>query len=472
LTSERSYTAPCPGCGAPVEFRSAQSTHAVCSFCRSTVVRDGATLARIGKIAERFEDFSPLQLLARGLWQARPFTLVGRLRLPTSETPIVSILLVLFNQAELTFECLRALRLALDVPCEVILVDNASSDRTGELLDRIDGAKIVRNAENLHFLRGVNGGAELARGRHMLLLNNDTRLAAGSIAAAVERLDAESDLGAVGGRIVLLDGTLQEAGSIIWRDGSCLGYGRGDDPWAPEHQFRRDVDYCSGAFLMVPRALFETLGRFDLRFAPAYYEETDLCMRIREAGFRVGYDPRICMSHFEFASSESSQAALDLQAAHQKVFVDRHAATLDRGHLPSGSRPLLARMRGEHRGRVLIVDDQIPYPHLGAGYPRALDIVRAAHQAGWFVTFYPASFPDADFAEAYRVLPPELEVAAERGRDGLVRFMREREGYYDSVLISRPRQPPMTERCWTHSPTTAGSQRVHWRHSPAGHRPG
>jgi endogenous inhibitor of DNA gyrase (YacG/DUF329 family) len=78
--SQRTYTAPCPGCGAPVEFRSAQSTHAVCSFCRSTVVRDGATLARIGKVAERFEDFSPLQLLARGQWQGRGFTLVGRLQ--------------------------------------------------------------------------------------------------------------------------------------------------------------------------------------------------------------------------------------------------------------------------------------------------------------------------------------------------------------------------------------------------------
>ncbi|MEJ8835642.1 DUF4178 domain-containing protein [Ramlibacter sp. AN1133] len=80
MTSERTYTAPCPGCGAAVEFRSAQSTHAVCSFCRSTVVRDGATLARIGKVAERFEDFSPLQLLARGRWQGRAFTLVGRLQ--------------------------------------------------------------------------------------------------------------------------------------------------------------------------------------------------------------------------------------------------------------------------------------------------------------------------------------------------------------------------------------------------------
>jgi endogenous inhibitor of DNA gyrase (YacG/DUF329 family) len=79
-TPQRSYTAPCPGCGAPVEFRSAQSTHAVCSFCHSTVVRDGDTLARIGKVAERFEDFSPLQLLARGTWQGHAFTLVGRLQ--------------------------------------------------------------------------------------------------------------------------------------------------------------------------------------------------------------------------------------------------------------------------------------------------------------------------------------------------------------------------------------------------------
>jgi hypothetical protein len=78
--NQRTYTAPCPGCGAPVEFRSAQSTHAVCSFCRSTVVRDGATLSRIGKVAERFEDFSPLQLQARGRWQGRDFTLVGRLQ--------------------------------------------------------------------------------------------------------------------------------------------------------------------------------------------------------------------------------------------------------------------------------------------------------------------------------------------------------------------------------------------------------
>jgi len=80
LAAERTYVAPCPGCGAPVEFRSAQSAFAVCSYCRSTVVRDGETLSRIGKVAEVFEDYSPLQLMAGGRWQGRDFTLVGRLQ--------------------------------------------------------------------------------------------------------------------------------------------------------------------------------------------------------------------------------------------------------------------------------------------------------------------------------------------------------------------------------------------------------
>ena len=77
---QRAYRAPCPGCGAPVDFRSAQSTHAVCAYCQSTVVRQGETLARIGKMAELFNDFSPLQLQAAGVFQGQPFTVIGRLQ--------------------------------------------------------------------------------------------------------------------------------------------------------------------------------------------------------------------------------------------------------------------------------------------------------------------------------------------------------------------------------------------------------
>jgi GT2 family glycosyltransferase len=363
-----------------------------------------------------------------------------RLTLPTSDAPEVSILLVLFNQAELTFQCLRSLQFALDRPSEIIIADNASSDRTHALLDRIDGARIIRNAENLHFLRGVNGAAADARGKYLLLLNNDTRVTPGAIAAAVERLETEADLGAVGGPIELLDGTLQEAGSVIWADGTCRGNGREGDPMQSDFQFRRDVDYCSGAFLMMPRALFEDLGRFDEAFAPAYYEETDLCMRIWESGRRIAYEPRAHVTHFEFGSSSTSASALALQAAHHKVFVQRHKAELLATHHPAGSSMLQARMRGRFEGRVLIIEDQVPYPQLGAGYPRAMDIVEAADAAGWFVTLYPLIYGDVDWRAAYApgVVPRGVEIAAECGAPLLVEFLRERAGYYDAVIVSRP----------------------------------
>ncbi|MFA5321617.1 MAG: rhamnan synthesis F family protein, partial [Smithella sp.] len=359
-----------------------------------------------------------------------------RISIPVSDKPAVSVILVLFNQAELTFHCLQSLQFMLDVPAEVIIVDNASTDHTAALLDRVDGARILRKSDNLHFLRGVNAGAEIARGKHLLLLNNDTRVKAGSIASAYQRLEEEKSIGAVGGKIVLLDGTLQEAGSIIWRDGSCLGYGRGRDPGDAEFQFLRDVDYCSGCFLMVRRDLFERLRGFDKEFAPAYYEETDLCMRIRQAGFRVVYDPNVEVMHFEFGSSANS--AFALQQRNRNIFTERHRSALAAYHMPSDSRHLDARMRMRHKRRVLVVDDRVPFPSLGAGYPRASHLLGALVKAGCFVTHYPLIFPEVSFAEAYALLPRELEIIAGLGRMGLIKFLQNRIGYYDTVIISRP----------------------------------
>ena len=170
-----------------------------------------------------------------------------RLSLLAASEPRVSILIVLFNQAELTLHCLRSLALEAGPEAEIIILDNNSTDRTGALLDRLDGARVIRMEENLHFLRGVNRAARDARGHYLLLLNNDTRVEPGAIAAAAARLDADSNLGAVGGPIVMLDGSLQEAGCIIWSNGHTQGYGRGRDPNDWEFKFRRDVDYCSGA---------------------------------------------------------------------------------------------------------------------------------------------------------------------------------------------------------------------------------
>ena len=187
--------------------------------------------------------------------------------LPESNSPKVSILLVFFNQAHLSLLCLESIiEHASEV--EVIIVDNHSTDKTAQLLNLISGAKLIKNQDNLGFVKAVNQGAALAGAEHILLLNNDTRLEQGAIEYANETLESGEDIGAVGGKILLLDGSLQEAGSLIWQDGSCLGYGRGEDPEQPEYMFRRDVDYCSGAFLLFRKQDFIALNGFDEAVCP------------------------------------------------------------------------------------------------------------------------------------------------------------------------------------------------------------
>lgn len=360
-----------------------------------------------------------------------------RLRLPQSDRPRVSVLLVLFNQAGLTHGCLQSLAAEHDVEFETLIVDNASSDRTSALLDRVEGATLIRNADNEGFLLAVNRAAQAARGDYLLLLNNDAVLLPGSLRAAVDRLDHTPDAGAVGGPILLWDGRLQEAGSIIWNDGSCLGYGRGDDPEAPAYGFVRDVDYCSGAFLMVRRDVFEALGGLDTDYVPAYYEETDLCVRLWERGQRVVYDPAVRIRHFEFASAgKRSDKAIELQTRNRAKFLAKHPDFLGRQPAPSAGAILAARQRlapGEQR--ILFIDDRVPRRDLGSGFPRARDFLLALVDQGHFVTHYPLQFPHESARDG---LPETVEIMHGRGIDGFEDFFRERQGYYDTIVVSRP----------------------------------
>ncbi|HYC57192.1 MAG TPA: glycosyltransferase family 2 protein [Candidatus Binatia bacterium] len=246
----------------------------------------------------------------------------ARLTFEPVSQPEVSVIVVTFGRAELTLECLHALRAQKGASFELIVVDNASSDRTGELLDRIDGARIVRNPANRYFAPAVNQAAAVAEGRHLLLLNNDAVLWPGSLAAMLAAMEESDRVGAVGARIVARSGRLQEAGSIVFCDGSAMGYGRGDDPEGGDYAFRRHVDYCSAACLLVRRSLFADIGGFDLRYLPAYYEDVDLCFAIAERGFVVLYEPAAAVTHAEFASS-SAETAAALCKVNQPTFAAR-----------------------------------------------------------------------------------------------------------------------------------------------------
>jgi len=209
-----------------------------------------------------------------------------------------------------------------------VLVDNGSGALTHRLLSRLDGFVVLANPGNEGFLRGCNQGAAAARGRHLLLLNSDAFVHAGAVANARAVLDADRGVGAVGGRLVLPGGRLQEAGCMVWSDGATSGLCRGLPPEAEEASRRREVDYCSGAFLMTPKAAWDRLRGFDEVFAPGYYEESDYCLRLRDLGLRVVFEPSVAADHVQFGSQARRGDAMRLSERNRVTFVSRHAERL------------------------------------------------------------------------------------------------------------------------------------------------
>ena len=361
----------------------------------------------------------------------------ARLAIPTTEQPRVSVILVVWNRAELTLPCLRSLAARSEIGFELIVIDNGSTDRTTALFDRVDGARVYRNDENLYFIHAVNQAAALARGAHLLLLNNDAALLPGAIDTLAATIESSPDIGAVGGKIVFLDGRLQEAGSIIWNNGHCFGYGRGDDPLAPQYMFRRDVDYCSGALLLMRKDLFVQLEGFDTVFSPAYYEETDYCVRLWDAGYRVVFEPGAAILHYEFASRSQDEAS-ELQLRHRQLFVERNQARMNTYQSRSDKNVLYARTAGEAKQRILVIDDRVPHPYLGSGFPRAHQMLTRLVEWNNLVTLYPTAVIDEDWSQAYSDLPREVEIMLHGGGGSLEEFLEDRRNFYNVIVVSRP----------------------------------
>jgi GT2 family glycosyltransferase len=379
---------------------------------------------------------------ARAVMMARLQALLASnstIALPTANHPTISIILVLFNQAELTFACLQSIRECVgDEQIEVIILDNNSTDLTTKLLDRVNGATIIRNKENLHYLRGVNRAVREATGDYILLLNNDAELLPGTISAALANFVGRSDVGAVGGRIVLPDGTLQEAGSIIWNDGTCVGYARGQPIDDPAVMFRRDVDFCSGAFLLTPRWLFEYLGQFDVKYAPAYYEEVDYCVRLWRAGYRVVYDPNAIILHYEFGSSANADASIAMQQRNLATFQARHAVWLSSRLSNDPANLALAKTVPSGAKRILMIEDRVPHERFGAGYPRAQELIRELVHAGAQVTLFPTAERVENWPDIRLTVGPSVEVALGYGGECLAAFLNARADEFDAIIICRP----------------------------------
>jgi GT2 family glycosyltransferase len=253
--------------------------------------------------------------------------------------PTTSIVIPSYNGIALTEACLSALAETLPshLHVEIIVVDDCSTDdtepRLARWLEKEPRLKVLRNPQNSGFLVTCNNGAAAASGQILILLNNDTLPLYGWLEPLLRTFRDHPDAGAVGGKLVYPDGRLQEAGAVVFADGSAANFGKGAyELDAPLYNYLREVDYVSGALLATPRALFSQLGGLDTRYRPIYYEDTDYCFRVRENGYKVLYQPESVVIHLEGVTcgTNPSTGQKRHQVVNRAKFEERWQETLKR----------------------------------------------------------------------------------------------------------------------------------------------
>jgi GT2 family glycosyltransferase/glycosyltransferase involved in cell wall biosynthesis len=360
------------------------------------------------------------------------------LRLPRPREPLASIIIPVYEQLHYTLACLRSLNDCGDKSAfEVIVVDDASGDASPRVLPSIPGLRYHRNPQNLGFIGACNAGAELATGEFLVFLNNDTTVEPGWLDALLDTFNRYPDTGLAGSKLVYPDGRLQEAGGIVFSDGSGYNYGRFEDATHPRFNFVREVDYCSGAAIALRRSQFMALDGFDSHFAPAYYEDTDLAMRVRQKGLKVRYQPASVVVHHEGISSgtDLSRGVKSYQVANQKKFLARWQAVLQASHKPPGTAPEIASERGS-RKRVLLLDACTPTPDRDSGSVRMLQLIRILREEGCSICFFPENRAhDGDYTRMIQQLGVEAWWNPHLGE--VPRWLAANGKRFDLIIASR-----------------------------------
>ncbi len=362
---------------------------------------------------------------------------------PVHENPAVSIIIPVYNKWVYTAACLRSLLEAQGkYSFEVIVVDDQSSDETAERLAQINGLTHLRNEKNLGFVGSCNHGAAQARGEYLVLLNNDTQVTEGWLDTLIDTFDREPDAGLVGVRLIYPDGTLQESGGIVFSDGSGWNYGRGKDAENPEYHFLREVDYCSGACIALKTKYFHKIGALDERYAPAYYEDTDLAFKVRESGLKVFIQPLSAIIHHEGITSgtDTSSGTKKYQLINQKKFIERWQTELEsqpeKISNPDDAGKVRSASQHHIKGRILFIDATTPEPDKDSGSVRLTNLMQCCRGLSYAVTFFA---DNRDYAGAYTrdLQKSGVEVLYHPWLDSLHDFFRDRGNEFDYIFISR-----------------------------------
>ena len=277
--------------------------------------------------ANKISQFNPSPLEMIDIGDEDFDSVAARIKLPdVPDQPDVSIILPVFNNLKLTLECLLSISVCPEdsISFEIIVADDASTDRTHEVLKKIGNLRVIQNSKNLGFLLNCNKSLESARGTYVVFLNNDVQVTQGWLGILYKTFDVYPNAGAVGPKFLYPSGHLQEAGASFRYNGSTDMVGLNDDPQKPRYSYTRRVDYVSGAALMMPTTLAQKLGGFSEEFLPCYCEDSDLCLRIKELGYDVYFNPGSEIIHHLSKSTAESDTGSKLRSISTNIVKLEH----------------------------------------------------------------------------------------------------------------------------------------------------
>jgi GT2 family glycosyltransferase len=353
-----------------------------------------------------------------------------------------TIIIPAFNHVEYTLACaISLLEHKCDVRYELILGNDISTDETREVFEAAGGViRCITHRKNGGFLKNCNLSAQHASGKYLVLLNNDTLVLDYWLDELLGPFGRFKDVGLVGSKLLMTDGTLQEAGGIIWRDGSGWNFGRRQDPRGYEFNYLKDVDYISGAAIAMPKALWNEIGGFDERYVPAYAEDTDLAFQVRARGLRTLYAPRSEVLHHEGIShgTDVSAGLKAYQVINQDKFVEKWRQTLLRDHFPNGDQVVLARDRSRHRKHILVFDHYVPKVDRDGGSRMMYDFLKLFVDAGLQVSFWPDNgHYDREYAREIQNFGVEI-VYGRHVTPNYREWIKETGPYLDYAFLHRP----------------------------------
>lgn len=288
----------------------------------------------LSEISEKIYDITPVEKFS--------FNHYDEIFFECCDDPLVSIIIPAYNQFAYTYNCLKHIyEFTKNIQYEIIVGDDCSTDITSELENIVKGIKVIHNTRNYQFLTNCNRLSKEAAGKYIVLLNNDTQVQKGWLEALLKLIESDETVGLVGSKLVYPNGLVQEAGGIVWKDATVLQFGNNRQSEERVLNFVREADYVSGASIIIKRELWNEIGGFDERFAPAYYEDVDLAFKVRERGYKIMYQPESEVIHFEGVTESLDKEREEKINVNRKRFLLKWKNVLQQEHYDAKDYPLV-----------------------------------------------------------------------------------------------------------------------------------